>query len=189
MSKECCGSILPTGNNQIEVLIQQLKREIKNLIDSTNKNMLCQNKKIANLQVYVKDNLANTIRSLLDDLQQTGQLDAIITGTILADITDLENEINNLVIFYGKEIYTDSLYDEESSTHYYITHVPTKDSKNNPIRFQLGIANDDMSFSSLESNLHFADRKNATLSINAGYYNVNTYKPFRRVDTRRKSYI
>ena len=25
MSKECCGSILPTGNNQIEVLIQQIK--------------------------------------------------------------------------------------------------------------------------------------------------------------------
>lgn len=180
MRTNCCneGCSLPSSDNQNEVLLEQIKREVKKLLETTEARLLCQSKKINETMVYIKNNLSNAIRDLLDSMQNSGELDDLITNTILDEINNLENSLNNLVVYYGDEIYTESLYDEESSTHYYVTHVPTHDTKNNPIRFKLGIANNDLSFSSLESPLEFADETNSTLVINAGYYNVNTYKPF-----------
>ena len=179
MSNNCCGGAsLPSVNGINNVLLEQIKKQLKELLNTTEARLLCQDKKIAETMVYIKNNLSTALANLLASMENSGEIDQIITDVVLDEINDIENELNDLVIYYGKEIYTEALYDEDSSTHYYVTHVPTEDSKGNPIRFKLGIANDDLSFSSLESTLDFSDREDTTLAINAGYYNVNTYKPF-----------
>ena len=65
----CCDGVnLPSHNNEIEVLIRQLKREVKELLQTTQAKLLCQDKKIAETMVYIKNNLSNAIRNLLDSI-------------------------------------------------------------------------------------------------------------------------
>ena len=82
-----CGGInLPSHNNEIEILIKQLKREVKELMKTTQAKLLCQDKKIAETMVYIKNNLSNSIRDLLDSMQSSGELDQIITDIILSEL-------------------------------------------------------------------------------------------------------
>lgn len=95
-----CGGInLPSHDNEIEVLIRQLKREVKELLKTTNAKLLCQDKKIAETMVYIKNNLSNAIRNLLDSMLNNGELDDIITDTILDSIEELEKDIETLSKF------------------------------------------------------------------------------------------
>ncbi|MBO7694236.1 MAG: hypothetical protein J6T10_16580 [Methanobrevibacter sp.] len=84
---------LPSRDNEIEVLIRQLKREVKELMKSTEFRLLCQNKKIDETMVYIKNNLSNAIRNLLDSMLQSGELDEIITDIIAESIEELEGEV------------------------------------------------------------------------------------------------
>ena len=96
-SSNCCGGIsLPSHDNEIEVLIRQLKREVKELMNSTQARLLCQDKKIAETMVYIKNNLSNAIRNLLDSMIVSGELDEIITEIIAESIEELETEVNNV---------------------------------------------------------------------------------------------
>ena len=93
----CCGGInLPSHDNKIEVLIRQLKREVKELIKSTDKRLLCQDKKIAETMVYIKNNLSNAIRNLLDSMLVSGELDDIITDVISDEINTKITYVNNI---------------------------------------------------------------------------------------------
>lgn len=90
-NNNCCGgSSLPSHDNQIEILIMQLKREIKELMNTTTAKLLCQDKKISETMVYVKNNLSNSIRDLLNSMQYSGELDEIITDTITSEISELQ---------------------------------------------------------------------------------------------------
>ena len=91
-SSSCCGGeSLPSYNNEIEVLINQLKREVKKLMKNTEAKLLCQDKKIAETMVYIKNNLSNSIRTLLDSMLESGELDEIITDTVLDSINNKLN--------------------------------------------------------------------------------------------------
>ena len=93
----CCDGInLPSHNNEIEVLIRQLKREVKELLQSTQAKLLCQDKKIAETMVYIKNNLSNAIRDLLDSMLTSGELEDIITDTVLDTINELESDVEHL---------------------------------------------------------------------------------------------
>ena len=93
----CCDGVnLPSHNNEIEVLIRQLKREVKELLQSTQAKLLCQDKKIAETMVYIKNNLSNAIRDLLDSMLTSGELEEIITDTVLDNIDELESEVEHL---------------------------------------------------------------------------------------------
>lgn len=92
------------------------------------------------------------------------------------EIQAMQKDLEDIFINEIKQ--TKSFRDTESNTTYYITEIPYKDKKGNILKPQIGIANDDKTFSSgLESNISFAARKNATVSINAAIYNTNTLKP------------
>lgn len=97
-SSNCCcgGESLPSHSNELEVLIRQLKREVKKLMETTEARLLCQNKKIDETMVYIKNNLSNAIRNLLDSMIVSGQLDEIIKEVIDESIELMEGEIQDL---------------------------------------------------------------------------------------------
>lgn len=114
----CCGGMnLPSHDNEIEVLIRQLKREVKELLQTTQAKLLCQDKKIAETMVYIKNNLSNYIRDLLDSMLLSGELEQIIKDTVLGEWVKMtpfstginieENtDINNLLspcTYYSKD--------------------------------------------------------------------------------------
>ena len=154
-------------------LLSQIKREVKNLVDDTNKDLLLQNKKIIELQKYIKENLDLSIRKLLDSMDSSGELSEIISNTVLIDIVDKIEKTN---VFYNN-IGTSKIFDNASNTYYYLTKIPRYDEKGAIIPLKMGIANDDKTFSDLETTLKYAWRKNATLCINCGVFNVDTDKP------------
>lgn len=101
-NKYCCGGeSLPSNSNEIEILIRQLKREVEKLMQTTEARLLCQNKKIDETMVYIKNNLSNALRELIDSMIQSGEIDEIIKSTveqaiivIEADIEDLKGKVN-----------------------------------------------------------------------------------------------
>ena len=85
----CCN--FPETGNQNDMLLVQIKRQIEELTKSTTARLLMQDGKIAETCVYIKDNLSHEIRVLLDTLQRSGELDDIITKTVLSKLTYIEN--------------------------------------------------------------------------------------------------
>lgn len=127
----CCDGInLPSHNNEIEVLIKQLKREVKELLQTTQAKLLCQDKKIAETMVYIKNNLSNYIRDLLDSMLLSGELEQIIKDTVLGEWVkmtpfstgiDIEEntDINNLLS-------PCSYYSKDASVTATLTNVPSQ---------------------------------------------------------------
>lgn len=91
----CCEG-LPSKDNTLEILVRQLKREVAELLKTTQATLLCQDKKIAQLENYVKNNLSNYLRDLLDSMLVSGELDEIITSVIENNIEILENDVAQL---------------------------------------------------------------------------------------------
>ena len=88
---ECCN--LNIDDNSIDLLIIQLKREIEELTKSATAQLLMQDKKIAETCVYIKQNLSNELRLLLDTMQNSGELDNLITTAVLGSIEILQNQV------------------------------------------------------------------------------------------------
>lgn len=93
--KNCCkeGCSLPSSDNELKILVMQLKREVEELMKTTTAKLLCQDKKIAETCVYIKNNLSNAIRCLLDSMLNSGELDDIITDAILNEVALIENKL------------------------------------------------------------------------------------------------
>lgn len=91
MSTPCCS--LHSEDNQTDILLAQLKREVEKLQTDTTARLLLQDGKIAETCVYIKNNLSNELRILLDALQNSGELDDIITTTILSSIEILQSQV------------------------------------------------------------------------------------------------
>ena len=62
---------LPSSSNEIKVLIFQLKRETEKLMKDTTATILIHDGKIAELCKYIKDNLGNSLRCMLDTMLST----------------------------------------------------------------------------------------------------------------------
>ena len=86
------GCSLPSSPNDLKILLNQLKREVKELATTHEKDFLKHDGKIAEMCKYIKDNLSNSIRCLLDSMQLSGELDKIISEVVLNSMN--ENKIN-----------------------------------------------------------------------------------------------
>lgn len=91
------GCSLYSEDNTTKLLLQQIKREVKKIGSDTTARLLIQDGKIAETCVYIKDNLSNYLRELIDTMESTGELDEIITSVInevvpLVDMLQRENE-------------------------------------------------------------------------------------------------
>lgn len=94
--KELEGCSLPSNSNEIEVLIRQLIREVDELMKTTEATLLKQDGKIAEMCVYIKENLSNELRNLLDSMVASGEINDIITSVISNEIELLQNKFKNL---------------------------------------------------------------------------------------------
>lgn len=63
------------------------------------------------------------------------------------------------------------------NTDYFVTKVPKCDANGKPMRWKLGIANDAYNGVGVESTVTFAHRKNATLAVNCGVFDIKTGAP------------
>lgn len=98
MKNNCCGGTsLPSYNNELEILVRQLQREVKTLMETTEARLLCQSKKIDETMVYIKNNLSNALRDLIDSMLESGELEEIITSIITADFTQMQSDVANLI--------------------------------------------------------------------------------------------
>lgn len=96
-SSNCCGGInLPSHDNELEILVRQLYKEVQELMKTTTAKLLCQDKKIAETMVYIKNNLSNALRILLNSMLESGQLEDLITGVVANSIEVLENDVEAL---------------------------------------------------------------------------------------------
>lgn len=162
--------------NEKELLLQ-LKREVEKLLKDTNATLLIQNGKIAELENCIKTNVELYIRRLFDGMEESGELSEIITSQVLGDIIKRIDDTN---IFYNG-ISTSKIYDDVSKTYYYLSTIPRYDEKGCVIPLKMGIANDDESCTTLEGTLKHAWRKNTTICINCGIWNVDTIRPIASV--------
>ena len=76
------GCSLPSSPNDLKILINQLKREIKEIATNHEKDFLKHDGKIAEMCKYIKDNLSNSIRCLLDTMLASGELDKIVNSVV-----------------------------------------------------------------------------------------------------------
>lgn len=108
----CSGVELPTASTLTEVEIKKLLEEVNTLLKDTQAQILCQNGKIAETVVYIKENLSLALQSLLDSMEASGEIDQIIKDTIM----DLETDVSTLTEDTEKVyIYTPSLLNSVNS--------------------------------------------------------------------------
>lgn len=66
INKECTAFSTP---NDIKILLKQIKKEVDTLVTSTEAKLLLHDGKIAECCKYLKDNLSNSIRCMLEDMR------------------------------------------------------------------------------------------------------------------------
>lgn len=76
--KDCCLN----DKGTVDVLIQQLKREVCDLMKTTTARLLAQDGKIASVCTYIKENLSASIMGLLDSMKMNGELDRLIASAV-----------------------------------------------------------------------------------------------------------
>ena len=96
-SRGCGGECLPSKDNETNVLLRQLREEIKKLSQTTTARLLCQDKKIAETMVYIKNNLSNSLRDLLTSMEESGELDTLI----LDAISNVDDKISDLGDYFN----------------------------------------------------------------------------------------
>lgn len=65
--EEACN--LASSPNDIRILLVQIKRQVKELTENTEAKLLLHDGKIGELCKYLKDNLSNSIRCMLADME------------------------------------------------------------------------------------------------------------------------
>ena len=95
MNNKCLyeeGCSLPSSDNTLDLIVARLTNEVKKLAEDTEYKLLLHDGKIAEMCVYIKENLSNELRILLDSMKLSGELDNLITSTI----TNLQPQIDNI---------------------------------------------------------------------------------------------
>ena len=161
------GCSLPSSSNEMEVLLRQLKREIKSIAANHEKDFLKHDGKIAEMCKYIKDNLSNTIRNLLDSMMVSGELDEIILNTITElapQMEELNEKVNSISLNQETLIKDNSVFKLYAPSllnrgeHESIALIKNNDFA---ILFDTGLAG------SVESNLNYFGEKLGLQRINA----------------------
>lgn len=83
----CLGECeFPEDNNEIKIMLKQLRREVFKFYNDTTKSLLGHDGKIAELCKYIKDNLSNSLRCLLDSMLESGEIEELIKQTLFANV-------------------------------------------------------------------------------------------------------
>lgn len=144
-------------------------KELADAVDKIMEDVLKKNaildEKIVKLNNIYRCEVAAAVTAYMEVLEGSGELDEL-----------LGQMAENMKPYYTG-IETERLRDAATGTDYYVTVVPAKDNEGQAMRWHLGIANDAYNGVGLESTMAFAKRKNATLAVNAGVFNIDTGAP------------
>lgn len=146
--------------------VPDLSPEVKKLQQQLSENQLKdfqQDGDITKLFNMYRCQVSQAVSEYMDILKRSGELDALLVGM-------LENDDP-----YYSGISTQKK--STATTDYYVTVVPKTDGNGQRMRWKLGVAKDAYDGVGVESTLDFAHRKNATLAINAGVFNIDTGAP------------
>lgn len=97
------------------ILLKQIKDQVDHLVKDTNAQLLMHDKKIAELYNYIKDNLSDSIKSLLETMHSSGELDEIITNTILTGYDEIYHKLSNVFSVKNFGAYGDGIHDDTIS--------------------------------------------------------------------------
>lgn len=103
------GCNLPSEPNDIKILLKEIKADVEKLIKDTEAKLLLHDGKIAELCLYLKNNLSNSIRCLLLDMQNSGELDEIIKDVVQESYIELITKVEKFENTYS---YSTSLYND-----------------------------------------------------------------------------
>jgi exopolysaccharide biosynthesis protein len=107
--------------------------------------------------------VSQAVSEYMEVLKKSGELDGL-----LARLLENDNPYYSGISTQKKATAT---------TDYYVTIVPKTDGNGQRMRWKLGVANDAYDGVGVESTIDFAHRKNATIAINAGVFNIDTGAP------------
>lgn len=83
------GCNLPSTPN--DILLKQIKENIEKLMKDTEAKLLCHDGKIAELCLYIKENLEDSLKALILNMELNGELDEIIS----VGVNDYVNRFND----------------------------------------------------------------------------------------------
>ena len=106
------GCSLPSTPNDLKILFIKLKREVEELIKTTEGKLLIHDGKIAEMCKYIKDNLSNSIRCLFDSMMLSGELDKIINETVLTGFNELSGKLEGLFSVKNFGAVGDGIHDD-----------------------------------------------------------------------------
>lgn len=160
-------AIYQNGDASIQALVVKWQQQITELITGLNGDY-------AAIQATV-----NGLHEKLDALDKKIKEDGLLTFDDLKTALDkfdekfnvISKDINGVNIFYD-EIITSALYDEDSSTNYYLTQIPHKDINGSPVLLKHGFANEKFKNGTQTANDFYQNHPTASVVINAAPNNL-----------------
>lgn len=118
-SNNICGDgALPSSPNDVKLLFKKFKEEVDKLLSNTENLVLEQNGKIGEVYQYLKNNLSDSVRCLLDDMEASGELDEIIEECLLNASKNekvARHKVDNLIVnIHHILTYNTEFHDEPS---------------------------------------------------------------------------
>ena len=154
----CCNGCMHT-----DPVIEKQLECLKKAVNSAAAKNFRQDTLIAQLYNMHRCDVRKAVADYMEVLKDSGEL-----NQLLSYVTESTQPYYSGIRTEKKTKY---------NTDYYVTVVPKCDANGQPMRWQLGVANDAYDGVGVESTISFAHRKNATLAINCGVFNTETDAP------------
>ena len=85
------GCEIPQDSNEIKIMIKQLNRKVQEFYNDTTKTLLDHDTKIAEMCNYIKTNLNDSIRCLINTMVETGEIDEIVRRVIFNNTINIKD--------------------------------------------------------------------------------------------------
>ena len=154
----CCNNCVQTDPKTVHQL-----HELEKEIEKNNSKDFQQDGYITQLFNMYRCEVSRAVSDYMEVLKNSGELDDLLAN-MYASMDPY---------YYGLTTEKKTAY----NTDYYVTRVPKRDENGKLMRWMLGVANDAYDGVGVESTVEFAHRKNATLAINCGVFNIDTGAP------------
>lgn len=104
--------VLDSSSDEYKVILARIQKEIDELVKESEAKLLLHDGKIAECCRYLKDNLTNSIRCVLLDMDTSGELDKIINESVIKEYYLIKERINHFVSVKEYGIKGDGITDD-----------------------------------------------------------------------------
>lgn len=85
------GVKIPSESSEIKFMIKQLNKEVQNFYNDTSKALLEHDHKLAEMCNYLKTNLSDSIRCLINTMVENGEIDEIVRRVIFNNTINIKD--------------------------------------------------------------------------------------------------